>query len=64
MDYYNLGKVYYNVRDFQQADTNLAIFNQLQPDHITGFVWRARTKSNIDSTSKQGLAKPSMKSLL
>jgi tetratricopeptide (TPR) repeat protein len=58
MDYYNLGKVYYNVRDFQQADTNLAIFNQLQPDHITGFVWRARTKSNIDSTSKQGLAKP------
>jgi len=58
MDFYNLGKIYYNVRDFQQADTNLAIFNQLQPDHITGFVWRARTRSNIDSTSKQGLAKP------
>ncbi len=58
MDYYNLGKVFYNVKDFQQADTNLAIFNQLQPDHIAGFVWRARTKSNIDSTSKQGLAKP------
>jgi tetratricopeptide (TPR) repeat protein len=58
MDYYNLGKVYYNMKDFQQADTNLAIFNQLQPDHIAGFVWRARTRSNIDSTSKQGLAKP------
>ncbi|MCX6287781.1 MAG: tetratricopeptide repeat protein [Bacteroidetes bacterium] len=58
MDYYNLGKVFYNVRDFQQADTNLAIFNQLQPDHIAGFVWRARTRSNIDSTSKQGFAKP------
>ena len=49
---------YYNIRDFAQADTNLAIFNQLQPDYIQGFVWRARTKSNIDSTSKQGLAKP------
>lgn len=58
MDYYNLGKIYYNVRDFKLADTNLAIFNQLQPDHIAGFVWRARTKSNIDSTSKEGLAKP------
>ncbi len=58
MDYYNLGKIFYNVRDFQQADTNLAIFNQMQPDHITGFVWRARTRSNIDSTSKEGLAKP------
>jgi tetratricopeptide (TPR) repeat protein len=58
MDYYNLGKVYYNIKNFQQADTNLAIFNQLQPDHVAGFVWRARTKSNIDSTSKQGLAKP------
>ena len=58
MDYYNLGKIFYNVRDFLQADTNLAIFNQLQPDYIQGFVWRARTKSNIDSTSKQGLAKP------
>jgi len=58
MDYYNLGKVYYNIKDFQQADTSLAIFNQLQPDHIAGFVWRARTKSNIDSTSKLGLAKP------
>ena len=58
MDYYNLGKIFYNVRDFVQADTNLAIFNQLQPDYIQGFVWRARTKSNIDSTSKQGLAKP------
>jgi Flp pilus assembly protein TadD len=58
MDYYNLGKIFYNIRDFIQADTNLAIFNQLQPDYIQGFVWRARTRSNIDSTSKQGLAKP------
>jgi len=64
MDYYNIGKVYYNVKDFTLADTNLAIFNQLQPDHIAGFVWRARTKSNIDSTSKQGLAKPIYETIL
>jgi len=64
MDYYNLGKIYYNVRDFQQADTNLAIFNQLQPDYIPAFVWRARTRSNIDSTSKQGLAKSSYETII
>ena len=58
MDYYNLGKVYYNLHDYENADINLAIFNNLQPDHIAGWVWRARSKSNIDSTSKLGLAKP------
>jgi tetratricopeptide (TPR) repeat protein len=58
MDYYNLGKVYYSLGDYVNSDTNLAVFNSLQPDYIAGWVWRARTKSNIDSTSKLGLAKP------
>jgi tetratricopeptide (TPR) repeat protein len=58
MDYYNLGKVYYSTGDYIKSDTNLATFNALQPDYIQGWVWRARTKSNIDSTSKLGLAKP------
>jgi tetratricopeptide (TPR) repeat protein len=58
MDYYNLGKVYYSTGDYIKSDTNLAIFNAMQPDYIQGWVWRARTKSNIDSTSKLGLAKP------
>jgi tetratricopeptide (TPR) repeat protein len=58
MDYYNLGKVYYSVGDYVKSDTNLAMFNIMQPDYIQGWVWRARTNSNIDSTSKLGLAKP------
>ena len=54
MDYYNLGKVYYSLQDFVKADTNLAIFNTLQPDYIPGFAWRARTKSNLDIKNDKG----------
>lgn len=57
-DYYNLGKVYYNVRDWSKADSTLLTFNTLMPDYIGGYLWRARTLVNIDSTSKLGLAKP------
>ena len=64
MDYYNLGKVYYNLQDFIKADTMLAMFNKLQPDYIQGFVWRARTKSNLDPDSKLGLAKPVFETIL
>jgi tetratricopeptide (TPR) repeat protein len=58
MDYYNLGKVYYSIQDYVKADTNLAIFNLAQPDYIPGWLWRARTKSNLDPDSKAGLARP------
>lgn len=54
MDYYNLGKVYYSLQDFVNADTNLAIFNQMQPEYIPGFSWRARTKSNLDIKDSKG----------
>jgi len=54
MDYYNLGKVYYSLQDYVKADTNLAIFNALQPDYIPGFAWRARTKSNLDIKDTKG----------
>ncbi len=57
-DYYNLGKVYYNVKNWQMADTTLATFNKQMPDYLQGFIWRARTLVNIDSTSKLGLARP------
>ena len=64
MDYYNLGKVYYNIQDYIRADTNLAIFNNLQPDYIQGWTYRARAKSNLDPDSKMGLAKPIYETIL
>jgi tetratricopeptide (TPR) repeat protein len=54
MDYYNLGKVYYNVQNWVKADTMLAILNEMQPDYLQGLLWRARTRSNRDSTDEKG----------
>ncbi|MDP1623250.1 MAG: tetratricopeptide repeat protein [Bacteroidales bacterium] len=55
LDYYNLGKIYYTLQDYVKADTNLAIFVEMQPDYIPGFAWRARTKSNLDEKDTKGL---------
>jgi tetratricopeptide (TPR) repeat protein len=54
MDYYNLGKVCYSLQDYVNADTNLAIFNAMQPEYVPGFAWRARTKSNLDQKDPKG----------
>jgi tetratricopeptide (TPR) repeat protein len=64
MDYYNLGKTYYNLQDFKKSDSVLAIFNEQQPSYIQGYVWRARAASNIDPDSKLGLAKPVYESII
>lgn len=57
-DYYNLGKVYYNMKNWTMADSTLAYYNTLNPEHLAGYLWRARVLVNIDTTFKLGLAKP------
>jgi len=57
-DYYNLGKVYYNTKSWGKVDSTLAYYNTLMPEHVQGYLWRARALVNIDTTSKLGLAKP------
>jgi tetratricopeptide (TPR) repeat protein len=64
MDYYNLGKTYYNLQDFKMADSMLAIFNVQQPTYIQGFVWRARASSKLDPDSKAGTAKAVYEAIL
>jgi tetratricopeptide (TPR) repeat protein len=58
MDYYNLGKVYYNIRNWGKVDSTLTYYSILMPEHLQGYLWRARALVNIDTTSKLGLAKP------
>jgi tetratricopeptide (TPR) repeat protein len=58
IDYYNLGKDYYNLQDWGKVDTTLAIVNSLQVDFIPGYLWRARALANLDPDTKAGLAKP------
>ena len=57
-DYYNLGKVYYNTKSWGKVDTTLMYYTTLMPEHVQGYLWRARALVNIDTTSKLGLAKP------
>jgi len=64
MDYYNLGKTYYNLQDFIMADSMLAIFNVQQPTYVQGFVWRARASSKLDPDSKLGTAKAVYEAIL
>jgi tetratricopeptide (TPR) repeat protein len=63
-DYYNLGKVYYNMKEWQKVDSVLTYFNTMQPDFVAGYLWRARALVNIDTTSKLGLAKPVYETLI
>ncbi|MGE5424515.1 MAG: tetratricopeptide repeat protein, partial [Syntrophothermus sp.] len=58
VDYYNLGKVYYNLKEWKESDSILNKFTTMMPDFMQGYLWRARALVNIDSTSKLGLAKP------
>jgi len=57
-DWYNMGKVYYNLQEWGKVDTTLAYYNTLMPDHIAAYQWRARALVNMDPDTKLGLAKP------
>lgn len=57
-DYFNLGRSYFFSTDYLNADTAFAKVNELTPTYASGFLWRAKANAFIDSTSKDGLAKP------
>lgn len=57
-DYYALGKCYFFTKSYEKADTCFGTFIGLNSKIPNGFLWRAKTKTNFDPDSKQGLAKP------
>src|SRR4030095_3868543 len=57
-DYFKLGQSNFFAQHFQEADTALNKLVELQPKWPTGFLWNAKNKTRIDSTSQAGLAKP------
>ncbi|TRZ76124.1 MAG: hypothetical protein D4R97_01220, partial [Bacteroidetes bacterium] len=58
IDYYVLGKVYYNTKSWGKADSTLMYYNMLMPEDIQGYLWRAYALVNIDTTFELGLARP------
>jgi tetratricopeptide (TPR) repeat protein len=57
-DYFDLGKAYYYDSLYVQADTTFSMLVAKIPNSPVGYFWKARTKSNFDPESEQGLAKP------
>jgi tetratricopeptide (TPR) repeat protein len=57
-DYYDLGKIYLNMQEYDKADTCFGTVMFLKPDHINSVMYRAQGRAVVDSTSEKGLAKP------
>ncbi len=57
-DYFNLGRSYYFNTQFVPADTAFSKVNELSPKYASGWLWRAKACTHIDSTSEEGMAKP------
>jgi len=59
-----IGKSYYQLGEFKNADS---IFNKVivnQPDNMQAYVYSARTASSLDPTSELGLAQPKFELLI
>ena len=57
-DYYRMGQAYYQLQEFGKADTAFMKVTEIQPKLLVGYLWRARSNSNLDPDTKEGLAKP------
>jgi tetratricopeptide (TPR) repeat protein len=63
-DYYTLGKIYYNLHDYQKADSVFSIFISLDPGIIKGYLWKAYSLVNMDPEGKKGLARQPFEMLI
>ena len=63
-DYYTLGKLYYNLHEWHKADSVFSINLSLNPENIKGYLWKAYSIVNLDTNSKEGLAKPTFEMLI
>ncbi|MFM9051404.1 MAG: tetratricopeptide repeat protein [Bacteroidota bacterium] len=57
-DLFNLGRAYYYDYQFLDADTAFEKLTKNSPKYANGFLWRAKTNTQIDSTSEKWLARP------
>lgn len=57
-DYFKLGRAHYFAKDYVKADSAFARVTKDQPNLHIGHLWRAKSNSQLDPDSKQGLAKP------
>lgn len=57
-DYFGIGRAYFQSKDFVNADSAFAQVIAMQPDLSLGYMWRAKTNSQMDPKNEKWLAKP------
>ncbi len=57
-EYLDFGSSYYILKQFSNADSVFKKLTEVKPDLPLGYLWRARSNTNIDTTSELGYAKP------
>jgi len=63
-DLMQIGKAYYQLKEFTKADSVFSKAIADQPDNMQAYIWLATTASSMDPTSELGLAKPKFEMLL
>ena len=58
VDYFEMGRALFFAQRFQSADSAFTKVLELTPNYATGYLYSAKAKSRLDSTSALGLAKP------
>ena len=57
-DYFNMGRAWYNAKNYVKADSAFAKVSEINPTWPNGYFWRGRANAQIDNTAKEGMAKP------
>lgn len=59
-----IGKSYYQLAQYHNADSIFIKVVQNQPDNMQAYLYQARAASNLDPTSELGLAQPKFQSVI
>lgn len=57
-DYFGMGRAYYFSKDFVNADSAFAQIIKSNPTLPLGYLWRAKSNTQLDASNEKGLAKP------
>ncbi len=64
LDYFSIGRAYYNSSQPAQADSAFSKLIEMQPTMTVGYVWRAKSRSDLDPDQVAGLAKPDFEKVI
>ncbi len=57
-DYFGMGRAYYFTKDFVNADSSFSQIIKSNPTLPLGYLWRAKSNTQLDVSNEKGLAKP------